>query len=422
MDAIGLIEKILSIVNEPNESYSKEIPSTYNFFYTRNIKPDDDYSAKYNSNPRVTLMGDDKIYRYEQAFEDLYNEMKISQLMMSLKFFKELVQQLFFECKVTDKKIIDEISKIEVAPIINIAKIYGVKLNVDTITFGKYLLINKHKIIGYIEENIDITRNIEIYDEHTKSIYLEEAKDEHDFVYCICKYDARDLRYADELFTIDKNRVVSILRYMIGLKHKRVYVDLIKFIDYRINYTQIKDRLLLYGMKIERKDISIELSDPFFNSIDNANAQIWRITIKENLTNLDKRILKAIDWIGLSVGEKNNNVACTEIAFAFESLFKINESLSPITSSIQGQIAETVAFLIGNSLEERLNIIKQFKEFYSHRSSVAHGGDSLKTGNYYEYLNLFKNAVITLLTDKRFVGCNSIEQVSERIKEYKFRD
>ncbi|MDD4211477.1 MAG: HEPN domain-containing protein, partial [Clostridia bacterium] len=127
-------------------------------------------------------------------------------------------------------------------------------------------------------------------------------------------------------------------------------------------------------------------------------------------------------WVGISIYEEINDIACTELAFAFESLLKQNISISPITSSIQGSISEMVAYICGDTLELRKKIIHDFKDFYSSRSAIVHGGDkNYKTNTYMNFLYLIKNTISKLLTSDDFKKCNNLNDVYLVINEYKFR-
>jgi hypothetical protein len=132
-------------------------------------------------------------------------------------------------------------------------------------------------------------------------------------------------------------------------------------------------------------------------------------------------MIRSIEWAGRSINEPENDIACTEIAFAFESLLKSSESNSPITASIQGQISETVAFICGENKDSRKHIIKKFKELYSYRSSVAHGGNSTKTADYRSSFSMFKETLIRLLCCSPYDKCNSLEEVLDKVEDIKFQ-
>ena len=56
-------------------------------------------------------------------------------------------------------------------------------------------------------------------------------------------------------------------------------------------------------------------------------------------------------------------MAQTELTFAYESLLKKTRYVQ-INPSIQGQISETVAILIGKDLQDKLDIVRKFVKFY----------------------------------------------------------
>jgi len=215
--------------------------------------------------------------------------------------------------------------------------------------------------------------------------------------------------------------IINTLRYMTGLKQDRIYIDIDEYVDSissRVQYT--KEGFIGNSTKVNRKDIDVPFDEEYYFSKENGNFQIWSMLIKKQRNELETRIIRAINWLGLSIMEKNNDVACTEIAFSLESLLKLNEQQSPITSSIQGQMSEMIAFICGKNLEERKKIIKDFKAFYSYRSSIVHGGESKEEGEYLKYFYMAKDVLIKILVNNNYLSCGSLQKIKEKLDDIKY--
>lgn len=419
-NAKEIINKLNLIISTPN------LPADLNytnltiqsFKYDENIRSEED-SHLLATNPSITLYGDE-IEKYNKLFEELYKELKVRNKKISLKSFKQRTQQLFFKNSFSLEKINEWISNAKVQTYYNVMKIYGMDQKDDMINIGKYTFLKKDRFLNHIKLNVENSNQF-VTDFSLNLIEQDNIK-ESSFIYLIIPYETYDTGFARDLFKEESDDIINILRYMAGIKQERIYISNKEFItnfDLEIQFT---DKVVLTGTKINRKDIEIDFDTLYFNSEENGNSFIWRVLEKANKTELEHRILKAIRWVGISIYEQMNNIASTELTFAYESLLKLNMSNSPITPSIQGSIAELSAFISGKSLEERLEIIQDFKSFYAYRSAVAHGGETKYDNSlYFKMLYLLKNIIINILTDEKYKKCNSLDDLYNVVNKYKYR-
>lgn len=418
-NATKIISDILATLAMPNEELNDDF-AVESFSDTRNIKSEKDID-KMKGNLSVVLIGRAKIERYNSLYRDLYNEMNVKNKCMSFKYFKTTTQQLIFEDKFNFDSISNLLANATTTTIYNVAPIWGMSLQSDFVIFGKYTFINKSHMCEYIKSHTDIKDDDFLSNSSIKMIENWSQR-KASCIYLLIGYDVYDSVFADELFEKERISVINVLRYMLGVQWDRIYIGKTEFVTYEENKIQFTNDILLAGSKTNRKDIEVDL-DPDYYSEDNGNKRVWEILSKSNPNEFEKRIVNAIQWIGRSLNEEvGNDISISEIAFAFETLLKRNISVSPITASIQGSISEMVAYIVGENLEERLNLIKRFKDFYGKRSSVVHGGvteNDIKL--YYEFLNNFKFLVIELLTNNKFCNCKSIEELYSIIDVYKFR-
>jgi len=417
---------IEQIISEIYESLKPQVqinnnqrPAMMTFKYTRPLKSDE-YHEKLNSMPTISIYGQENIDKYMGNYLELYSKLKMSDRKISFNHFLNLTQQLLFTNEFTRENIVKEVEAVKTMKLYHLARIYGIRLINDSMVLGKYTFIKKEKILEYIDEKMVLNKDGDEYKWFIEGKVRETAEDTH-FIYLLIDYETIDSDYCKELFDRDYSKIINVLRYMAGIKHERVYIDSKVFHTYINHYDQfIENGLVLGGISIKRKDIPVELDTDYFNSKENGNFYIWEIVSKDNNNKLEERIIKSIDWIGTSINEEDESIAITEVAFAFECLLKNNES-SQISPSIQSHISETIAFLIGKDLEDRKNIVKRFKEFYSFRSSIAHGNKKNNNGNYFQYLYMFKSTLSSIILNPKYRKSASIEMIFNDLIDLKFK-
>ena len=350
----------------------------------------------------------------------MYELLKVKEKLISLKSFKDTTQQLFFTDEFNETKINEILDQYRKTNFYIVAKIFGLTMNKPKIEFGKYTFVRKDCIINFINQQMNDEKILN--PKEFAYINLEnESKSDRNFIYIVMEIEACDTNYVSEKFENEVLLIINTLRYMTGLKQDRIYIDIDEYVDSispRVQYT--KEGFIGNSTKVNRKDIDVPFDEEYYFSKENGNFQIWSMLIKKQRNELETRIIRAINWLGLSIMEKNNDVACTEIAFSLESLLKLNEQQSPITSSIQGQMSEMIAFICGKNLEERKKIIKDFKAFYSYRSSIVHGGESKEEGEYLKYFYMAKDVLIKILVNNNYLSCGSLQKIKEKLDDIKY--
>ena len=136
---------------------------------------------------------------------------------------------------------------------------------------------------------------------------------------------------------------------------------------------------------------------------------------------LETRIINAVNWIGMAVAEKNHAIAFTQAIFAVECLLQYQQTGEPISKSIVASIGEEVAFLLGKDIDSRKAWEKQFKSLYGIRSKISHGKSTDIT--VYEVLaaiDLAKRLVIELLTNTAFKNAKTIQMVNNHIEKMRY--
>jgi len=135
--------------------------------------------------------------------------------------------------------------------------------------------------------------------------------------------------------------------------------------------------------------------------------KIWDLLAKKQPTNIETRILNAIQWIGKAKHELEKEKAFIQYFFAIESLVNFNETGS-ISPSVGAQMREYTAFILEKKPLERQNIDKLFSKLYQIRSSIVHG--NLKEITDYEIEDLQKiteRLVLEFLSNPKFDSISS---------------
>lgn len=306
-----------------------------------------------------------------------------------------------------------------------VVPIFGVELSNDKpLTLGRFILLPKNHISNLINENV-MKENDEPQRKHifdlVQNKYTKQSQ-ETKCVYCIATYSVNKPVGAIEKFETDTSILLNTLRYMVGIKHNRIFINLKNHLGQRQDHLVLHKDGFYFKTADDTKDYTLHLEDFELDGEKNGNLLIWKIIAKDNQNDLEKRILQSIRWIGTSIEEDNKEMAITQIAIAFESLLKEDQSVGPITSGVQKQISESVAFILGKNLKERTEFINKFEELYTYRSSVVHGSIKKKKTepDYNYYFWLFKATLTTLLTDKKFSNCKTLSDVNKVINNMKY--
>jgi len=142
----------------------------------------------------------------------------------------------------------------------------------------------------------------------------------------------------------------------------------------------------------------------------------------------------AADWVGQSYGDRARPSSFLKAAIALETLFTPQES-AIITPSILSSLSESLAMLLADLPDERLEVERQVKKLYEKRSSIAHSGsanvDPLEVHSIqaiaraailkiftYEELNQLQSTkeLLALIKTNKYAG-PSLRAASDRVRD-----
>lgn len=235
------------------------------------------------------------------------------------------------------------------------------------------------------------------------------------------KTEAREQKRAIELADNFYKKFVLFLRYIIGTTGDRYEVGILDFYGWRAHSAYVFSGEIFF-QDMQRTGIiePIPIDAPYFKSADAGFDKLWELIDKKNPTKLEKRISTAVEWLGRSLFERTIQAAFIEASVAIESIFTHQEK-TIITPSILSQISESVALLLGSTLEQRIDIEKEIKKLYGLRSGIVHAGDKDVDLKEYEiFINYVRGVIQKLLTDTDFGQCKNVEEMYSKLKRIKY--
>lgn len=405
-------KKMLSLVNQIRDmcEYGGELSGSYTCLNHDNGKP-------------IVIKGEEKCKKFHYLIEQIWksdNEIyqTIWQGCIEIKI-SEIIVNSFRENASIEKELknlINELLEIEKEKWLFFMEVYGVVMETEKpMEFGQFTIYNweKHKYI--IEDKFKNAQP----DPHAIHKW---ARGDEKYLISVAVV-ARDLsraksladekfRQAENIFAylgedINTHSNIGILHYDKNLGNRAIAVS-------SNNRTGLSEDKLgnYFNVYIDR---NVRISNN-----ENGNYKIWEIASKSNKSEIEKRLLIAVEWIGKGVNDLDDAKAFVQFIFAIEGLLKQNEQ-GIINSSISSQISETAAFLIGDTLEERIKIEKLCKNLYAKRSAIAHGGSqSISKEDLDNALDLSKKLVIKILTSPELNNINSIKEIQEWVKNKKY--
>lgn len=236
------------------------------------------------------------------------------------------------------------------------------------------------------------------------------------------KTKARHFEKATEAADILFEKFELALRFVIGFGSQKFEVGVLNYQGWRHRRAYIFSKTGSASSSHSNHGSfeKIPIDDQYFNSIDNGFDRIWQSIASENNTELQKRLLLAIEWIGQSYNEISPSSAFLKSAIALEILFTHNEK-TLINASILSQISESIALLLGDGLDERLEIESKVKNLYSMRSAIAHAGKTqVAQEDLLTIFHLSRQVVIEIMTNQSLKDLKSVSEVHAHLKSCKY--
>lgn len=197
-------------------------------------------------------------------------------------------------------------------------------------------------------------------------------------------------------------------------------------------YGGLKEGLRVYAVDIEKKDgyiswqnkrdctESLEIEPMTINDMHeiglNSFGSIVDDYLEFNLTELQQSIIRSIIWFGESKVEVDDGARFIKLMLAIECLLNSNSS-DPITATLR----ERMAFILGKTISERINIAEKMTELYAIRSRIVHHGNSkIKLIDLLNLENLVADVIVQFLTNKNLVSIDKKSDLQKYFEKLKY--
>lgn len=395
--------KLLDIVNE-----IIELAETDNFLGRTDVS----LSFFYGEGNPIYFVTENNIIKYWDAISRAFNSDKDIEKTYTLKKYHDLLQEHFRECfskkgSAKNEDVSSFVKKLKAESIKTFSvfrDIHGIVLNSPTIP----LLLGGYTIYEFASHKEFIESKIYL---KIDSLYLIEWKAE-------ARHFEKALEIADEHF----ERFELILRYVLGSATNDFEVGVLNYQGWRhrrayiwSDMGQVSSPSTLHG-----PINAIPLDDPYFVREDTGYHTVWGFTTKKNLNNFQKRIMLAVEWIGQSIADPSPQSAFIKAAIALEIIFTYNER-DIITPSIMNQISESIALILGSSVDERLKLESSVKKLYGLRSKIVHSGHkNISQADYKTLVEIARSVIKRILTSDKLNSVDSVEELYTILKKFKY--
>lgn len=408
------IEAILKLLNAENDTFDGNF---YSFsYFPKNTKTEDiDYNAP---RPTYTITGNETIKKYNDLYNGLYKSI-VGKKRMTFKVFKDNTQNFIFENRFNEAEIKKFVEEKKEYITNDIYKIYGLDMEQNTVTYGKYTLVKKDYITTFLNDATKL-KDTKFNELELNMLKADSAENQLNFVYIVTQHNTIDNLYSTQLMHEELPKIIYTLRFMSCIKWNRAYIDSIPFISYKMSHFQYIGDWMTSGHNFVRKDKAILIDNEWFNDEAKGHKRLWNLLDFESSRNeLEERIMKSIEWVGKAYGEEDEGVALLEISFAFETLLK-NDEKAIINPSIVASLSESYAFINGDNVDERISLESEFKKFYGERSGLVHGGKEKLTNASINPYEMITKTIRNVLINPKFCNCKNMSELALLFKQMKY--
>lgn len=368
----------------------------------------------------ISFLGLINISKYKLSIEKLYTSNK--SICETFSFFKfqdriiELIRTLKVEktqCKAENlNEIIDDIIRIEIIEHEIFYPFYGAQMNSDLLKFGDFTIYDKQKCKELLNEKSFTINDKDLYFELIKSDLLISIK-----------IKARE---SDKAFEIADKYCMSfenVFSYVLGDLSNDKRIGIFNFRGFSTMGKIISSNLgigfngksdVILGLNLDHNYLS------YFNNKELGNDEVWFLITKKDKSEIEKRLLNAIEWVGKAINDRDNSKSLIQFVFAIEGMLQYDEKIF-INQSIVSQLADSLAFIITDEKEERKKMSRKFKDIYKKRSSIAHGSNAkIDFEDLEEVFEITKNMIISFLIKSPFKEMKTMESLNTHIINLKF--
>ncbi|MEG4204485.1 HEPN domain-containing protein [Microcoleus sp. Pol7_A1] len=404
--------KLLEIVNE-----IIELAETDNFLGRTDVS----FAVFYDGGNPIYFVTKKNIIQYRDALSRAFDLDEKIKSTYTLNKYESLLKEHFRECfskkcpaKNEDVSSFVEKLKAESIKTFSVFRdIHGIVLNspITPLILGGYTIYEFASQKEFIES---------IFDSKTDSFPPIWCNDNPEYL-IEWKAEARHFEKAIEIADEHFERFELILRYVIGSATNHFEVGVLNYQGWRqrkayiLSVGEVSNSSTTHGPREP-----IRLDEPYLVNEDTGYHTVWGFTTKKNLNKFQKRIMLAVEWIGQSMADPSPQSAFIKAAIALEIIFTYNEG-DIIIPSIMNQISESIALILGSSVDERLKLESSVKKLYGLRSKIVHSGNKdISQADYKTLLEIARSVIKKILTSDKLNSVDSVQDLYTILKKFKY--
>lgn len=398
---IKLINELIDI--------SKNIPSF--------IPTEASYRSFGGGEYNISFLGDQDINKFNNYSEKIYyNYIEINDF-FTLKTFEKKLIELIRKIKAESRQAVEldfdrflkSLNTIDIIESEILFELYGAKMNKDSIKFGEFTIYNYPLAQKELIKKYPVLINNDLFFSRRKSDYFIGIKVK-------AKENAKASEKAKKLCETFEN----VFNFMIADLEHKFSIGIFNYRGWKTTSAIICNNTST-GFSVKNYIVElVDIQDKFFKDKNQGNDVVWNLLTKKNKSELEKRILNSIEWVGKAVYDLDLSKSLVQFVFGIEGMLQFNEK-TLITPSIISQMSDWLAFIIADNVEERKKISKYFKETYQKRSAIAHGADKkIEISDLMTALNISKRMVISFLVKEPFCKFERIDELNQYIIDLKY--
>jgi hypothetical protein len=385
--------------------------------YGSNLPQPNEVSRIFGLDEHSIFVKGGAVPKFDSAIDELLDSMPSLRATLSKeRFIDELIPEIrrkkIQSSKFTEIECASLYQRISAIPLEKyrvLRRIYGVTLPRSTapVDIGDFTIYDGKSHLGQIVSGV------------LNSQFLHWFKEPSGFV-IECSVDARDDRKAVELADVLFHRFELIVRFVIGRRTTRFEVGVLNYLGPRmLDHIVIAKTNVSEGGAWQGALEPIPIADPIFSNPAPPFAKLFGL-IRKQSNKFQVHVLRCAEWTAEAIGDANAASAFVKAAIALEVLFSITEK-GVITPSIMAQIAESCAFILGDSPTSSAKVEHEVKRLYGVRSAIVHSGkDSVETQDLNALIQTCRDVVLVLLSRKEFENIDSMTMLAEQLKSKKY--
>ena len=366
----------------------------------------------------ITIIGINNISKFQILLEKLFFLNKEISETWTLKKFEEdfidLIRKLKYEERVCTVGDLESLYNILLEKDVKESEIlyefYGASLKQESIIFGDFCIYNYDLSINTLIEKYPHLNNTDFYFYHKTSNLLLGIKVK-------ARENNKAIELADKLCETFEN----VFSYMISdLKHEKT-VGVFNFRGWHTTAAVVCNNHSMGWQGRSNISIPVNIEDPFFKDQSQGNDKVWSLITKNNKTEIEKRLLNSIEWIGKAIYDVDMSKSVVQFVFALEGMLQFNDK-GFITPSIVSQLSDWLAFIIHDDINKRKDIAKYVKDLYQKRSAIAHGGTkTIDIQDLQMAKQISNHMIISFLTVKPFCEIETMADLYKYMTDLKFK-